>query len=295
MELRKLIPALPLTLLLAVSSCTADPDPEPQPTAEQELRLATENTGMYRALGAVYAAELEEQGYRVSVLEPVNNPVAQLLDGHADLAIGSGTEYLQTLSDDPGATTDEVLSREEIASLLVKSEETEFAAVEISPGDMGQLLVMSAAQMTLTEVSNLQELLNACADLEFAALPAAQSALKNALEQAQCEPTQVLTDQATDPAELLRRGEVQAAVLSGTRALINDEGFVPVPDSAALFPSEPVLGFLAAQSEPQVLNTVAEVTAALNNETLTAVNRLVEDPDPAAPEDVARHWQWLSQ
>lgn len=316
MEIRKLIPAVCLSTLLALSACTSAPEPEPETTTAQELRVVTETTAMYRALGAVYAAQLEDRGYRVTVLEPNAHPAQLVRDGQAEVAIGPATSYARGLepsnepstsasdpandeTSDPAADAasdpadDGVLSREEIIELLAGEPAEQFSALEVSPGDLGQVLVMSPAQLTLNEVENLDEVIAACQDIEFAAPAAAQEPLQKALEAADCPTTALLPADAGDPAELLRTGQAAAVVLSRTRALIPDEGFIPIPGSAEIFDSEPVLGLVAAELDAEVGATVAEVTASLNDETLTAVNRMVQGPDAAAVEDIARHWEWL--
>ena len=308
MELRKLLPALPLTVLLALGACTAAPENAADSSGQPELVLAGDADPMYRALAGVYARELEADGFQVTVLDPAADPVDQVRDGQADLAVTAASSFLAARvaaddaddADDAENTDDDgnpatALTREEVTRLATSGQDEEFSGIEISPGDLGQLLVMSRADIALNKIEDVSDLLAQCQDLSFAAAPEAAPQLREALDAADCPPEAVTGSGEQDPAELLREADAQAVALSRNRAMIADEGFIAVPSSAGLFNSEPVLAFGTTDLDPAAQGILATVTAALTDDTLRAVNRMVQGPEPASVDDVARHWQWLIQ
>lgn len=290
--------ALPLGLALALSlgACTAPSETEPAPSAAQEVVVAGDADPMYRALTAVYAQQLEHAGFRVTVLDPAADPAAQVKDGTADVAITAARAMLTEQATATGADADDAaLTRGEVTRLVNAAKDDSFSSIELSPGDLGRVLVMSRAEMTLHEIDDFTDVARQCRDLRFTAERAAAARLEQALADAGCKVDQVENAQAEDLAAVLRNAEADAVVMSRARAMIADEGFVQVPNTAELFDSQPVLAFAAADLDAQAETVIGQVTSKLNEQTLLSVNRMLQGPEASTPEQVARHWQWLSQ
>lgn len=300
MELRKAIPALPMALsVMLLGACTAAPEPAPQSSAPVELSLATDSAPMYQALAAVYERELENAGFQVSILDPADNALQQVREGAADLAVTAATADLGEPAavapeSSAGTSPTDALTREQIPDLLTDGQATDAGRIELSPGDLGAVVMMSRAEMALAGIEDFSDLAANCQKVSFAAPPPADRMLHTALEQAQCtEPVSAIED--ADPADLLRRGQADAVAMSRASAMIPDEGFIAVPGSAAVFDSAPVITLGAPELPDEAEKVISRTTAALTDETLLAVDRIVRGPQAATPQQVAAHWPWLAQ
>lgn len=300
MKLRRTLPALTIAVLpaLALAACTSGQETDPETEQPVALSLVTETSETYQALTAIYASQLEARGYEITVLDPVDDPSAQVADGKADLAItGAGQAARALQSQGQGsASSDAALTRDESAQLISQAAGDSFRALDASPGDLGWTLVMSRAEISLESVEDLNQVAQKCEDVRFAAPAAAAAALREGLEAAGCASPAVQDEEPAKLAGDLRTANVDAVVLSQADAVISDEGFVPVQGAAALFDSEPVLP-LAGTSvlESKANNVVNEVTRALDQEALIAVDRMIHGAEAYTPQQVAQRWKWLAQ
>ncbi|WP_346922401.1 glycine betaine ABC transporter substrate-binding protein [Glutamicibacter creatinolyticus] len=300
MKRRKVLPVLctGAVLVLGLSACTGNPQDPAPPTEAVELLMATHSEPTYRALGAIYADQLEQKGYQVTLLDPVADPAAQVLAGQADLVItsaGTAAHQVAPARPDTKNTDSAVLSREQSAKMIVGALPENVRALDASPGDLGSVLVMSRAQLALQDVEDYKELAQKCPSLKLAAPQASATLLREGLDGANCSAAKVEATTADRLPGMLRNAEVDGVVLSQADALIADEGFVAVAGTEALFDSEPVLVLGDADVDEGAARAINEVTAKLDEDTLTAVSRMTHGTEPASAEDVAERWQWLSQ
>lgn len=298
MNLRKTttVCALGAALLLPLSACTDKPADPSAASKGTTLKLASGNEPVEQALAEVYRSGLEALGYSVTLNEPSAAPYRQVLDGKADLAIDQAGMALE-LAADPAAITgeDQLLSVDEIKQLRtsINDEHDDLEALSLSPANSGKTLVMSKASAAIHEIDSLETLAKACQNLEIITDDPEPAALGTGLEAAGCEQPEITSMDTAQLDDELRASVDSAVVLSEGNAVISDEGFYSIPDSATLFNAEPYMAVAAQGVDEKARGEVDRITSEFSQTALLDLNRMVTDPDALGPEQAATRWEWI--
>jgi len=299
MNLRKTssLGVLCLALLLPLSACT---DSEPAAPAESNqgavLKLARGGQPVQQALAEVYKNALAAEGYDVEINKSTDNPYQQVLDGQADIAVDYAGAALG-MSKDAAAITGEdgVLSVDDLKNLRTEINDSDgkVAALELSAADSGKVLVMSSAEAQTHSVDSLSSLAGDCQKITIITDDSETKNLEAALKTEGCEKPKVSVVESADLATQLRASVDRAVALSAGNAMISDEGFMIISDTAKLFDAQPFMLLASGNVDDKARGELNKITGDLSQQTLVDLNRMVTGPGAMKPAQAATRWEWI--
>ncbi|MGQ3384188.1 glycine betaine ABC transporter substrate-binding protein [Glutamicibacter sp. TV12E] len=299
MNLRKSssLGVLCLALLLPLSACT---DNEPEAPAESSqgavLKLARGGQPVQQALAEVYKNALTAKGYDVEINKSTDNPYQQVLDGQADIAVDYAGAALGMSKDAAGiAGEDGVLSVDELKNLRTEINDSDgkAAALDLSAADSGKVLVMSSAEAQTHSVDSLSSLAGDCQKITIITDDSETKNLEAALKTEVCEKPKVSVVESADLATQLRASVDRAVALSAGNAMISDEGFKSITDTAKLFDAQPFMLLANGNVDDKARGELNKITGDLSQQTLVDLNRMVTGPGAMKPAQAATRWEWI--
>ncbi|UYQ76508.1 hypothetical protein OF385_10705 [Glutamicibacter sp. JL.03c] len=306
MNLRKTsrLGVLSLALLLPLSACTADEQSAPSESSQSAvLKLARGEQPAEQALAEVYKNALKDKGYDVQINKSSENPYQQVIDGQADIAVDYAGAAL-SLSKDRAtiAGEDGVLSVDDLKKLRTEINDSndKIEALDLSAADAGKVLVMSSAEAQTHSVDSLSSLAGACEKLTIItddsntkSLEATLKTEKATLKTESCEKPKVSVVKTDDLATQLRASVDRAVAVSAGNAMISDEGFKSIPDTAKLFDAQPIMLLASSAVDDKARGELNKVTGDLSQQTLVDLNRMVNAPGAMKPAQAATRWEWI--
>ncbi|MGP9528791.1 glycine betaine ABC transporter substrate-binding protein [Glutamicibacter sp. AOP5-A2-18] len=299
MNLRKSsrLGVLCLALLLPLAACTANEQTSTNESSKNvTLKIARGDRPVEQALAEVYKNALEAKGYTAQINKSGDDPFKQVQDGQADVAIDQATTALFLSKDSAGVTGDDgVLSVDDLKKLRseINDSDQEITALDMSTADAGKELVMSEAEADTHEVDSLSSLAKACSKLTVITDASDTSNLAATLETEGCQTPKISVVDSADIDTQLRASVDRAVAVSAGNAIISDEGFKSISDSAKLFNAEPYLLLAGANVDDKAQDELNKVTAELSQQTLVDLNRMVNEPGAMAPKEAATRWEWI--
>jgi len=299
MNLRKTssLGVLSLALLLPLSACTADEQNAPSESSQSVvLKLARGEQPVEQALAEVYKNALKAKGYEVQINKSSDNPYQQVIDGQADIAVDYAGAAL-SLSKDQAAIAGEdgVLSVDDLKKLRTEINDSndKIQALDLSAADAGKVLVMSSAEAQTHSVDSLSSLAGACEKLTIITDDSNTKNLETTLKTEGCEKPKVSVVKTDDLATQLRASVDRAVAVSAGNAMISDEGFKSISDTAKLFNAQPLMLLASSAVDDKARGELNKVTGDLSQQTLVDLNRMVNAPGAMKPAQVATRWEWI--
>lgn len=299
MNLRKTssLGVLSLALLLPLSACTADEQTAPSESSQSVvLKLARGEQPVEQALAEVYKNALKAKGYEVQINKSSDNPYQQVIDGQADIAVDYAGAAL-SLSKDQAAIAGEdgVLSVDDLKKLRAEINDSndKIEALDLSAADAGKVLVMSSAEAQTHSVDSLSSLAGACEKLTIITDDSNTKNLETTLKTEGCEKPKVSVVKTDDLATQLRASVDRAVAVSAGNAMISDEGFKSISDTAKLFNAQPLMLLASSAVDDKARGELNKVTGDLSQQTLVDLNRMVNAPGAMKPAQAATRWEWI--
>lgn len=299
MNLRKTssLGVLSLALLLPLSACTADEQTAPSESSQSVvLKLARGEQPVEQALAEVYKNALKAKGYEVQINKSSDNPYQQVIDGQADIAVDYAGAAL-SLSKDQAAIAGEdgVLSVDDLKKLRAEINDSndKIEALDLSAADAGKVLVMSSAEAQTHSVDSLSSLAGACEKLTIITDDSNTKNLETTLKTEGCEKPKVSVVKTDDLATQLRASVDRAVAVSAGNAMISDEGFKSISDTAKLFNAQPLMLLASSAVDDKARGELNKVTGNLSQQTLVDLNRMVNAPGAMKPAQAATRWEWI--
>lgn len=299
MNLRKTssLGVLSLALLLPLSACTADEQTAPSDSSQSVvLKLARGDQPVEQALAEVYKNALKAKGYEVQINKSSDNPYQQVIDGQADIAVDYAGSAL-SLSKDQAAIAGEdgVLSVDDLKKLRTEINDSndKIEALDLSAANAGKVLVMSSAEAQTHSVDSLSSLAGACEKLTIITDDSNTKNLETTLKTEGCEKPKVSVVKTDDLATQLRASVDRAVAVSAGNAMISDEGFKSISDTAKLFNAQPLMLLASNAVDDKARGELNKVTGDLSQQTLVDLNRMVNAPGAMKPAQAATRWEWI--
>ncbi|WP_022874036.1 glycine betaine ABC transporter substrate-binding protein [Glutamicibacter mishrai] len=299
MNLRKTssLGVLSLALLLPLSACTADEQTAPSESSQSVvLKLARGEQPVEQALAEVYKNALKAKGYEVQINKSSDNPYQQVFDGQADIAVDYAGAAL-SLSKDQAAIAGEdgVLSVDDLKKLRTEINDSndKIEALDLSAANAGKVLVMSSAEAQTHSVDSLSSLAGACEKLTIITDDSNTKNLETTLKTEGCEKPKVSVVKTDDLATQLRASVDRAVAVSAGNAMISDEGFKSISDTAKLFNAQPLMLLASSAVDDKARGELNKVTGDLSQQTLVDLNRMVNAPGAMKPAQAATRWEWI--
>lgn len=299
MNLRKTssLGVLSLALLLPLSACTADEQTAPSESSQSVvLKLARGEQPVEQALAEVYKNALKAKGYEVQINKSSDNPYQQVIDGQADIAVDYADAAL-SLSKDQAAIAGEdgVLSVDDLKKLRTEINDSndKIEALDLSAANAGKVLVMSSAEAQTHSVDSLSSLAGACEKLTIITDDSNTKNLETTLKTEGCEKPKVSVVKTDDLATQLRASVDRAVAVSAGNAMISDEGFKSISDTAKLFNAQPLMLLASSAVDDKARGELNKVTGDLSQQTLVDLNRMVNAPGAMKPAQAATRWEWI--
>lgn len=299
MNLRKTsrLAVLSVALLLPLTACT-DQDQTSESSSDQNvvLKLARGNEPVEQAMGEVYKNALKAKGFEVQINKSTDDPYQQVLDGEADIAVDYAGEALSMAKDASSITgEDGVLSVDELKNLRseINDSNDSIEALDLSNADSGKVLVMSPAEAQTHSVDSLSSLASACEKLTIITDDSETTNLESGLKTAGCQKPQLSVVQSDDLATQLRASVDRAVAMSAGNAMISDEGFKSISDTAKLFDAQPIMLLANNNVNNKARGELNKITGQLSQQTLVELNRMVSEPGAMKPAQAANRWEWI--
>lgn len=299
MNLRKTssLGVLSLALLLPLSACTADEQTAPSDSSQSVvLKLARGDQPVEQALAEVYKNALKAKGYEVQINKSSDNPYQQVIDGQADIAVDYAGSAL-SLSKDQAAIAGEdgVLSVDDLKKLRTEINDSndKIEALDLSAANAGKVLVMSSAEAQTHSVDSLSSLAGACEKLTIITDDSNTKNLETTLKTEGCEKPKVSVVKTDDLATQLRASVDRAVAVSAGNAMISDEGFKSISDTAKLFNAQPLMLLASNAVDDKARGELNKATGDLSQQTLVDLNRMVNAPGAMKPAQAATRWEWI--
>lgn len=296
---------------LLLSACTPKPQVQASQSAtERELVFAHTADATSTTLANVYVGMLEAAGIDAKVGEPVADPVAEVLDGKADVVIAGSGDLLAALDKEapagsapvPGSGTPSTPapgtalppSAEQTLKRLHGLDLGEYALLDSAAAARTGTLVVTAATSAGKNLATLAQLPALCPDLDFGVPKSLSADLLPRLEGIySCTPHRMVPVVPQDESTVgpLITGQVEVLATTSDNAGIPDNGLVVVQDAQALFEPQTLTPLTTTRQLGQdAIDAINKVSAALKQEDLIALNRAVTGRDALGPEKVAIDW-----
>lgn len=304
-----------LVLGLVLGACTSDsPVHTAQATTERELVLAQGPDATAQALSAAYQQMLSDAGIQTKLADPTKDPIAAVLAGKADVAIGGSSAMLGALSAVPqanataqttpnGTAADSspvvpgapgVLDTGATIKALHALTPKGFAVLDSAAAERTGTLVLTQATSAAGPLVNLAQLGPLCHRLDFGIATKDSAALLALLDQsASCTPQSVteLDDEAASDVLPVIADEVQIQATTVDSAGIPDNALVRLEDTAALFAPQSLTPVITTEGVGQdAIKAINTLSAALKQEDLQDLNRMVTGGDAVDARSAAHDW-----
>lgn len=306
-------------LLLALAGCTSVTEVQTsQAQTERELVLVQRPDATSQALGHAYRDILADAGVRARLAAPAADPVAEVLAGRADMAVAGSSELLAALGKLPGAQgaagasngassgtpsgtgaaataaapgdLDAATTNKHLHALAP----TGFAVLDTAEAERTGTLVVTAATSAGEKLLDIDQLGALCPRLEFGIARAAKAGLVPVLaSKASCVPRSVaeLTDQQARGVMPVISGAVQVQATTLENAGIPDNALVVLQKSGTLFAPQSVTPVITTDGVGQdAIRAINKLSAALKQEDLLELNRMVSGRDALEPREAAADW-----
>jgi hypothetical protein len=298
-------------LLLALAGCTPDAQvPISQKQTERELVLVQRPDATSQALGHAYKDILVDAGVSARLAEPAADPVAEVLAGRADVAVAGSSELLAALGKVPGARDDQDSPDDGDASgapaapgdLDAATTNTRlhaltpegFAVLDTAEAERTGTLVVTAATGAGEKLATIDQLGPLCPKLDFGMTRTVRATLLPTLGlKASCTPKAIVEltdDQARGVLPVISDAvQVQATTLANSG--IQDNALVVLQGSDSLFAPEPLTPMITTDGVGQdAIEAINKLSAALKQEDLQEINRMVSGRDALDPKKAAADW-----
>lgn len=310
-------------LLLALAGCTPDAQvPISQKQTERELVFVQRPDATSQALGHAYKDILVDAGVSARLAEPAADPVAEVLAGRADVAVAGSSELLAALGNVPGARDDQDSPDDGDASsapgvpgapdalgapaapgdLDAAATNTRlhaltpegFAVLDTAEAERTGTLVVTAATGAGEKLATIDQLGPLCPKLDFGMTRTVRATLLPALGlKASCTPKAIVEltdDQARGVLPVISDAvQVQATTLANSG--IQDNALVVLQGSDSLFAPEPLTPMITTNGVGQdAIEAINKLSAALKQEDLQEINRMVSGRDALDPKKAAADW-----
>ena len=303
-------------LLLALAGCTsATEPPTSQAQTERELVLVQRADATSQALGHAYKDILADAGVGSRLAPAAADPIAEVLAGRADVAVAGSSEMLAALGKLPGAQgaasdsastpgsaagdagasnapgdLDAAATNEQLHALTLKG----FAVLDTAEAERTGTLVVTAATSAGQKLTGIDQLGALCPRLEFGISRAAKASLVPALAaKASCTPKSILElteEQARGVLPVIGDAvQVQGTTLEN--AGIPDNALVVLQNAGALFAPQAVTPLITTDGVGRdAIEAINKLSAALKQEDLLEINRMVSGRDALDPKKAAADW-----
>ncbi|WP_162320175.1 glycine betaine ABC transporter substrate-binding protein [Nesterenkonia haasae] len=320
--------ACALALGLLLSSCSDPPQPAPEPTGEDIERawhLAVGSDPLDRTIAQVYAMALNSHEAPTIVVEEDGQTAVGLA---AELA-HTGTEEASETEEAGGEDVDDryeiVIARTmPLAETLDPDGYAELTAPEpenglgpaAAPEDLVRLVEAQLTEAELFEPTaavlrsgvhitsvtaetygvdggedtDFDTLAADCGDLVFGVsteLPDVEDLLD---ETYACVPEDLRRTDEDTLVELLITAEIDAALFTASHPGAADHALVSLEDVRRALPEDQYAPIVSLRVADEVPAVVEEISAALDDEALLTIRRLIYGDDALDPEDAATYW-----
>ncbi len=236
---------------------TGDPDEGTDETIDDRYELVLART-------MPLAEEFDPEGY------------AELTTPAADSDLGPAAE--------PAELIDLVEAQLDEAELLAPSTAVLSSSLLITS------ITATSYEVDGTEDSDLEALAESCRELTIgviAELPEAGPLLESTYG---CLPEEIRTGAEDELLELLITAEIDAALLTTSHPGTQEHALIPIADARRAFPQDQYAPVAASRIAEQVPDVVTEISAALDDEALLTLRRLIYGEEGLGPEDAAIYW-----
>lgn len=314
------------TLLLVLCACTSGTEVNTsQVSTERELVLVQGPDATSQALGHAYRSILEDAGIDARLLEAAEDPLAKVLAGEADVTIAGSSRLLGALSTFPGAkddldaaagtgtdagtddsasgtpsgdgaepTTSSNLDLAETTRQLHGLRLTEFAVLDTAEAQRTGTLVVTAATSAGNQLVSVDGLKPLCPKLDFGISRTMFAQLTAELDdELSCKPHGVieLSDEKAAGVLPVISDEVQVQASTLSNAGIPDNALVVLQGASKLFAPEAITPLITTEGVGQdAVRAINKLTAALKQEDILQLNRMVNGRDAVTPARAATDW-----
>ena len=281
------VAVLLVVVVLVVTACAAS-------AATGTIRVGASSSTEDRLLAEIYARGLELRGIEVERDFGPGMPestVADLREGSVDLVPASTGDLLRSL--DPGATA---TSAPEVYAQVRTRLPPTLAVLAPSAAEDKDAVVVTRSFAQQYALRSIVDLAPLCARTVFGGPPDFRTrpdGLPGLQRLYGCTPPyRALAPGAAAAVAALRDGTVQAAELVTTDPSIPTNDLVVLEDPAWNVAAQNVVPVIrrASSTDPKVDDVLDGISAQLDTQVLTDLNRRVTGPDASDPALVARDW-----
>lgn len=136
----------------------------------------------------------------------------------------------------------------------------------------------------------LTELGPYCSELTIGVSEALPDAAPLLQEAYQCSPAEMITGSEDQLLDQVVTAELDAALLTTSHPEIYDQALVTLPDTDRVFPQDQYAPVASSRIAEEVPGVVDDISAALDDEALGTLRRLIHGEDALDPEDAAIYW-----
>ena len=320
---RRLLPALTLAAGLLLTSCSDPPPPAPEPTGaqlERAWRIAVGSDPLDQTIAELYAQALNAHDVPAVAVEDEDDESTAL----AVALVQQESEQSTSEVDDDDryevvvartAQLAEALDAEGYSQLTVPREEDDLGPAE-APGGLTELIdaqlqqaelmepgaAVARSAMLITTATEAELELEAEDDASIGDLAAdcaeltlgVRSGLTNVedlLEEAyDCSPADVVFDDEDALISALITAEIDAALITESHPGAEEHALTPLADSRRAFPHNQYAPLVASRVAEDMPPVVDEISAALDEDALLMLRRLIAGDRALSPPDAAEYW-----
>ncbi|WP_166433055.1 glycine betaine ABC transporter substrate-binding protein [Nesterenkonia salmonea] len=322
------VTAAALTLGVILSGCSDPPQPAPEPTGddiERAWHLAVGSDPLDRTIAQVYAMALNSHEAPTVVVEEEDQTAVSLAAELARAAPREGPEteevqdedvddryelviartmplaeeldpegYAELTAPDPENDLGPAAAPEELVS-LVEAQLSEAELFEPTAAVLSSRVHITSVTAETYEVDGEEDtdfdtLAPDCGELVVgvsAELPDVTDLLEETYE---CVPEDLRTADEDTLVDLLITAEIDAALFTSSHPGSADHALISLEDVRRAFPEDQYAPIVSSRVADEVPGVVDEISAALDDEAMLTIRRLIHGDDALDPEDAATYW-----
>ena len=321
---RTSLAALAAAAGLLLAGCSGPPSPAPEPTGaelERAWRIAVGSDPLDQTVAELYSQALNAHETPATVVEDSDAEATELAvalgeesesaeqsaedadDERFEMVLARTIPLARTLDPEGYAELTEAQSGDEPGPAAAPEELTELIEAELADAELlepapavlrSAMLITSITEADFDaeseEVASLDALAEHCSDLTIGVRSDTADSQELLEEVYDCQPQEWVVEEEDTLIQALITAEIDAALITTSHPGAVEHALTSLEDSQRAFAHDqyaPVVASRIAEGVPEVVH---DISAALDDEALTNLRRLIRGDQGLEPEEAAEYW-----
>lgn len=319
---RASLAALVVGAALLVAGCSEPPPPAPEPTGaelERAWRIAVGSDPLDQTIAQLYSQALNAHERPATVVEDTEADVTELAvalgdegadavvedseDDRYEIVLARTVPLAQSLDPEGYAELTEAGSQDDLGPAAAPEDLTEVIETQLTDAQLlNPAPAVLRSSMLITSITatdlgaepdddpTLESLGTHCSDLTIG-VRTGHTASQDLLEEVyDCQPQQWVVQEEDALIQGLITAELDAALMTSSHPAAAEHALTSLEDSQRAFTHDQYAPMVASRIAERIPEVVADISAALDEEALVTLRRLIRDEQGLTPEDAAEYW-----